>query len=98
MIGVKTDENDIITDVSIGGSNSWYMLGHTFWSEEFSQNFLKYLEAEYNNPETASLLWESIYVNHIDALKMKIRRYDPNVIFEFDTMDELYKFNTGAIE
>ncbi len=94
---LKTDENDIITGVTIGGQNAWYMLGHTFWSEEFSQEFLKILDAEYHLPETADLLWESIYAKHINSLKMKIRRYPSDFIFEFDTLDELRCFDESYI-
>lgn len=95
---VETDEDDFITDVKVGGSDSWYMLGHTFWSEDFSNKFIEILEKEYENEETKGLLWESIYQNHLDVLKMKIRRYEPNFIFEFDTLDELRAFDESYIE
>ena len=74
------DEDEVITDVVIGGKNKWYMLGHTFWDENFSKKFVEILENEYNLPETADLLWESIYINHIDELKMKIRKYSDDVV------------------
>ena len=95
---LKTDENDIITNVTIGGSNAWYMLGHTFWSETFTRNFIKILEAEYDTPETKNLLWEAIYANHLDLLKMKIKRYAKHFIFEFDTLDELRCFDETYLE
>ena len=91
------DEDEVITDVVIGGKNKWYMLGHTFWDEKFSKKFVEILENEYNLPETADLLWESIYINHIDELKMKIRKYSNDVVFEFDTLDELREFDTTYI-
>ena len=87
------DENGYINSVTIGGNRAWYMLGHTFWSREFSSSFLSILEKEYNNKETAGKLWEKIYMEHLDILKMRIRKYEPGVIYEFDTMDELRKFD-----
>lgn len=86
-----------IRQVQIGGANAWYMLGHTFWSEAFSAKFLEILEREYDLPETANLLWESIYMNHMDELKMKIRKYADDVIFEFDTLDELREFDSSYV-
>lgn len=86
-------EDGTITNVTIGGENAWYMLGHTFWSEEFSRKFVEILEAEYDLPETKDLLWESIYINHIHELNMKIRKYSNDVVFEFDTLDELREFD-----
>lgn len=86
-----------ISDVKIGGSDSWIMMGHSFWTEEFSGKFISILEDEYDNPETADKLWETVYVKHISELPMKIRKYDKNIIFEFDTLDELRNFDVSYI-
>ena len=92
------DEDGTVTNVTVGGENKWFMLGHTFWSEEFSAKFVEILENEYDLPETADLLWESIYIKHIDELKMKIRKYPDSVVFEFDTLDELREFDTSYVD
>ena len=73
------------------------MLGHVFWSESFSRSFLHILEEEYDNPETADKLWETIYIEHIKDLPMKIRKYPSDFIFEFDTLDELRCFDDSYI-
>ena len=72
---VEENPEGRITSVTIGGENSWYMLGHTFWSEDFSKKFLSILEKEYQQPETADKMWENIYIDHIDELVMKTRKY-----------------------
>ena len=95
---VKCSEDGTITDVTIGGENSWYMLGHVFWNQIFSKKFVEILEAEYRLPETANLLWESIYIKHINELNMKIRKYSDDVVFEFDTLDELRIFDRSYID
>ena len=89
------DDNGYIDSVTIGGETAWYMLGHAFWSEAFSKKFLQILEREYELPETKDKLWEKIFMAHLDELKMRIRKYPPDVIFEFDTMDELRSFDTS---
>lgn len=94
---LKEDEKGYICEVKIGGEDSWYMLGHTFWSEAFSGRFLKILEEEYDLPRTRDMLWESIYMEHLDELKMKIRKYGPGIIFEFDSLDELRGFDPSYI-
>lgn len=99
---IITDETGLITDVKVGGNDSWVMLGHVFFSESFSKKFVEILEDIYDNLETASLLWESIYLNDIKELPMYIRKYSKETIFEFDTLDELREFdetycdNTGS--
>lgn len=92
-----TNENDIITDVSIGGRKQWYMLGHSFWSEDFSYRFLNILKKEYSNEETKGKLWEDIYREHIEELPMKIRKYPKDQIYEFDSLDELRLFDSRYI-
>lgn len=72
------------------------MLGHTFWSKEFSTRFLQILVSIYDDPETKDLLWESIYARHFDQLKMK--KYSADDIFEFDTLDELRDFDPTYCE
>lgn len=94
---IDTDEFGRITKVVVGGKNTWVMLGHVFWSEEFSKKFIGILEAEYDNPATADKLWESIYIDHIDELDMYIRKYPEDYIFEFDTLDELRAFDKTYI-
>ncbi len=92
------DETGYIDRVEIGGRDAWYMLGHTFWSEKFSRRFLSVLEEIYDHPATADKLWESIFMENLDTLKMKIRRYAEDVIFEFDTLDELRVFDNSYVK
>lgn len=95
---MEYDEDGWITDVVIGGNNKWFMLGHVFWSEEFSRRFVSVLDNVYQKSETVDKLWESIYVEHIDELKMKIRKYSADVIYEFDSLDELREFDLTYVE
>lgn len=92
------DEDGYVDSVTKGGSDAWYMMGHAFFSEEFSRTFVVILEDEYDLPETRDKLWEDLYLEHLDVLKMRIRKYDPDVIFEFDTMDELRLFDETYID
>lgn len=94
---IQSDELGYINRVTIGGKDEWYMLGHVFWCEEFSKKFIEILEKEYDLPETKSLLWESIFMKHLSELKMLIRKYSDDIIFEFDTLDELRRFDPSYI-
>lgn len=90
---METDSDGWIRKVTIGGENTWYMLGHTFWDERFSSAFRAILDEVYDEPETSEKLWEGIYIEHLDHLSMKIRKYPADYIFEFDTLDELRTFD-----
>lgn len=92
-----SEDDGWITDVKVSGRDSWVMLGHVFWSEAFSRSFLHILEEEYDLPETADKLWETIYIEYIKELPMKIRKYPADFIFEFDTLDELRCFDDSYV-
>ena len=94
---MEVDEQGFVSSVSIGGHDAWYMLGHTFWSPAFSAEFLRILEREYDLPQTADKLWEQLYREHLDVLKMRMRRYPAGVICEFDTLDELRRFDESYL-
>lgn len=88
-----SEKNGWIENVVVGGKDSWVMLGHVFWSKSFSEKFISILEEEYNRPETADKLWETIYIEHIKELPLAIKKYPDDYIFEFDTLDELREFD-----
>lgn len=96
---LTTNENDEITHVSVGGKDSWYMVGHVFFNREFSKMFRKIMIEEYKNDITRQGYWEDVYIRYIDKLpKMKIHKYADNVIEEFDSLDELRLFDKTYIE
>lgn len=91
------DEAGYINSVVVGGRDAWYMLGQTFWSEDYSHKFVEILEAEYDLPQTVDKLWEDIYMEHLDELRMKMKKYPQDVIYEFDTLDELREFDPSYV-
>lgn len=96
-IDVDTDDN--ITSVKAGGQDSWYMVGHVYFSSDFSKQFAALLRKEYENETTRHGYWEDVYIRFIDSLpKMKIHRYDESDIYEFDTLDELRKFDERYVK
>lgn len=95
---ITTGAQDRITKVVVGGSNSWYMLGHVYFDRTFSKRFVEILESEYNDPETVDKLWEDLYIDHIKELDMTMRPYPAGVINEFDSLDELRAFDPHFLE
>lgn len=95
-IGVGSQ--DRIESVAIGGSDSWFMIGHVYFDRAFSERFVEILTEEYERPETADKLWEQLFIEHIEEFDMVINRYEPGVIHEFDSLDELRKFDPLFLE
>ncbi|MSS78501.1 NTP transferase domain-containing protein [Anaerococcus sp. AGMB00486] len=94
---IDTFDDGLIKNVKIGGKDSWIMLGYVFWSNDFSKKFISILKDEYDKEETFDKLWESIYIEHIDDLNMYIHKHPKNIIFEFDSLDELREFDNTYI-
>lgn len=95
---LSVDADDNIIDVKVGGSESWYMVGHVYFSSDFSEAFSQLLVAEYEKEETKQGYWEDVYLRHIQQLPlMKIHRYETHDIEEFDSIDELRLFDESYI-
>ena len=95
---LTTDKNDIITDVNIGGRNAWYMVGHVFFNKDFSKKFREIMKKEYDRGETRLGYWEDVFARYIKELPpMKIHKYQPHDIEEFDSLEELRKFDDEYI-
>lgn len=97
---LKTKGRDkTIVGVEVGGSDSWVMLGHVYWSREFSQAFARLLERVYDDPATAPKLWEDIYAEHMAELPpLHMRTYRNGVIWEFDSLEDLRHFDPSFID
>lgn len=91
---VTYNKKNKITDVKVGGENSWIMLGHVYFDKKFSSKFVDILNKEFKNQLTKEQLWEDLYVRYIDELDMYIRKYSKDVIKEFDSLEDLREFDS----
>lgn len=94
---ITTGSGKRISEVKIGGENSWYMIGHAYFDQQFSDQFVKILNKEYDNPETKDKLWEHLYIDHIKEFDMVLKPYEGG-IHEFDSLDELKEFDPDFLE
>ncbi|WP_281818503.1 NTP transferase domain-containing protein [Parabacteroides goldsteinii] len=93
---LTTDSDNNIIHVSVGGRDSWYMIGHVFFSDDFSNTFRRILTQEYVKEETRLGYWEDLYIRFINKLpKIQIHRYKEHDIEEFDSIDELRTFDNS---
>ncbi|HPY75036.1 MAG TPA: NTP transferase domain-containing protein [Planctomycetota bacterium] len=99
---VETDKNDRIINVQIGGRDSWTMTGHVFFTREFSNKLIPYLEQAYHDPNAANMYWEDLYIQHLDEFDMYAKKYKNGLMLEFDSLEDLrqydptYKTNSGS--
>lgn len=95
---LSADEENNIGSVTVGGEDSWYMIGHVYFSEDFSKAFSAILKQEYEKETTRNSYWEDVYIAHIHELpRMQLRKYEDNDIQEFDSLDELRDFDSSYV-
>lgn len=91
---LEVDDKDNIISVKVGGCDSWFMIGHVYFSKDFSNKFREIMAKEYDHEPTRLGYWEDVYIRHIaDLPSMRIMRYADHEIEEFDSLDELRMFD-----
>ena len=74
------------------------MVGHVYFSRDFSERFRDLLMRDYERYEVRQGYWEDVYISNIDRLPpMRINRYRDEEIREFDTLDELRGFDPSYV-
>lgn len=91
---VTISDAGVITETSIGGSDSLAQVGCAYMNESFSSRYCEYLEAEINDFGVSSMFWEDFYGRHIQKLTFYCREFPAGAIFEFENIDDLRAFDS----
>ncbi|MBQ5951567.1 MAG: phosphotransferase [Lachnospiraceae bacterium] len=93
------DEKMNIARVKKTGTKGWIMLGHAYWDEAFGAAMVRILEEDRDVGNYDLTVWEQILVENIGSLPpMEIKVYPPDVIFEFDSLDDLRRFDADYVD
>ena len=95
---METDPQGRIHKVSIGGHDADIMLGHVYFDESFSKQFVKLLEHLEDTSDYWHHVWEHLYIQHLDTLELEIRKFDEQEILEFDSVDEALSFDKEFLQ
>lgn len=92
------DAKGNISKVEKSGEDGYIMLGHVYWDRHFSEGMIKLLNKDHNIGNYDNVLWEQVLADHLkDLPSMKIKEYAADAIFEFDSLDELRKFDSNYV-
>lgn len=97
-LALELGSSDLITGAEKEDGLAWRMNGPAYLDDAFAKRYIKILSNEYNLPETEGKLWETVYIEHADELKMYVRKVDANLIHEFCSLDDLCAFDTDFME
>lgn len=90
---IKYSDADVITEVQVGGENSYAMIGHAYINEKFSIVLKKLMQEEINNFGVSSMFWEEFYAKHIKELTLYKKDYSVEDILEFESIEDLRAFD-----
>ncbi len=92
------DQRGNIARVEKSGDAGTIMLGHVYWDSKFSNAMLKVLNEDHEIGNYDSVLWEQVLADNVKKLPpMEIKVYPAGIIFEFDSLDELRKFDNNYV-
>ena len=92
------DSKGNISKVEKSGYEGDIMLGHVYWDREFSSAMLKLLNDDFEVGRYANELWEQVLADNLKKLPpMEVKVYKPGVIFEFDSLEELRRFDNTYV-
>lgn len=92
------DGKDRIKGISVGGKDKWHMYGPAFFTKDFSELIVPLIENKYFQPGTNNLYWEDVLKENVDVLPMIINYQPSDVVFEFESLDELRTFDKTYVE
>lgn len=95
--GVDTDKFDRIIRTYYNANNCWVTLGYAFFNKRFSNTFLQILDSEYNKPESQHKFWADFQDENLERLYMYAKRVDNDVIYEFDSLEELREYDKSYL-
>ncbi|MBR7019925.1 MAG: phosphotransferase [Lachnospiraceae bacterium] len=104
-VNTKTNEWYMIPDakgniarIQKSGDDGFIMLGHVYWDRHFSATMIGLLNEDHGIGNYEGVLWEQVLAEHVKELPpMEIKEYPAEVIFEFDSLDELREFDSNYV-
>jgi len=89
---VTNSQKDKIKSISIGGQDSYAIVGPAYFSKSFSAKFKEYISDCYNRPGTNDYYWENVLIEQLDSLPIYMNKQTGNVR-EFENLEELRQFD-----
>lgn len=108
--GVKTEDKlnewymsinskGYISHIEKAGTKGYVMLGHAYWDREFSRCMKNIFNDQALFSQYEQSIWEQILADKLKELPaVKMKEYPRSIIFEFDSLDDLRKFDYNYVE
>jgi len=95
---VSIGPHDVITGMEFGAVDDWVMVGPAYFTHDFSEKYLPYLEEYYTRPGTQDYFWEHIIKENIRELPIYINRQDSSNVYEFELLEDLRAYDPAYLD
>lgn len=93
------DEQGNVAQVKKTGEEGSVMLGHVYWNKDFAEDFIRLINIHHDLGDYDANLWEDLFADNVQNLPpMEIKEYPDDIIFEFDSLEELRKFDVYYVK
>jgi thiamine kinase-like enzyme len=87
--GAQANAQEQITNITIGGEDTWVILGPAFFNAQFSETFAPLVREYYDRPGTDDFYWEHILKENLSELPIKMNKQSNENVHEFESLEEL---------
>jgi CTP:phosphocholine cytidylyltransferase-like protein len=90
-------KDDYIVRVGKCGTDTYNMVGISFFKQQDAILLSDKIEEAYASPENDNLYWDEVVDQNLDKLKLKIYPVYDGQIVEIDTVEELMEIDKNAV-
>ena len=88
-----------ISKVKKAGTEGYIMLGHAYWDRSLSAAMVGILNEDHDVGNYDQVVWEQILLENVKELPpMQMKIYPEDIIFEFDSLEDLRKFDANYVD
>lgn len=88
-----------ISKVKKTGTDGYIMLGHAYWDRAFSSAIVGILNEDHGVGNYDQVIWEQILLENVrDLPPMEVKEYPRDIIFEFDSLEDLRRFDSNYVD
>lgn len=90
-------QDGFISRVGKGGTDTFNMVGISFFKKEDARLLADRIVQAYAEEENAGLFWDEVVDRNLDALRLNVFPVEPGQIVEIDTVEELTALDADAL-
>lgn len=94
---VFEQQNGLITRVGKGGTDTFNMVGISYFTKEDSKILANEIVRAYHTEGSADLFWDEVVNQNLDKLHLKVFPVEEGQIVEIDTVEELVELDNNAL-